>query len=325
MVFSFVLFRQLPKKYICFKIFILQNMKEQILLWLKGPRVYLDGVKLYETYGYNRSLKQNLSKNSGEYYERILIHELAKLAGISEQELKNLERTNSQISANISIQNSDDVPVTPQYVDDLMMQLAKSFNTNVDDFFTGDVPTDATEPQSKAFEALKAGYLEVPETMKKIIRFREEFPFLSASDCPDELKILVSDMFTAYDKYRAAFKDLSIANSPDDNFVLAQQVIENYLENRSIWEELEYYKEHGEVLGQHPLFSKLMLEKEISAIEDVDLIKKLTNARSNVTKNKSRVETSETEEDKQKAQEALNKWSLTVELLTAEIEKRKKK
>ena len=48
-------------------------------------------------------------------------------------------------------------------------------------------------------ENAQSTYSEAPETVRKAIRFREEFPFLRQPDCPDELKVLVADMFSAYD------------------------------------------------------------------------------------------------------------------------------
>ena len=52
--------------------------------------------------------------------------------------------------------------------------------------------------------------VNVPVTpvVENVIRFRDRFPFLNSPDCPDVLKILVADMFTAYDLYLKTFREL---------------------------------------------------------------------------------------------------------------------
>lgn len=91
----------------------------------------------------------------------------------------------------------------------------------------------------------------IPEVKKK---FRDDFPFLRDPDCPHELMILVGYKITAYHAYINGHKLLFECTSLEDCTNNARTVIENYQENRMIYDELEYYKEHKHCLGKHPIF-----------------------------------------------------------------------
>jgi len=300
-------------------------MKEEIKAWLQGPRVYLEGVALFEKYGFNKVLKNVFSKGSSEYNLEMLVYELSTLAGISEQEAKAMTRT-----AKVPGKVIEFVPVPVDkpktYVDDLLLQLAVSFGVTVDALFTeGFTPeTEFTDAQKEALTAMAPAYAEVPETMKKVIRIREVYPFLKDVDCPTEIKLMVHDMFSAYDGYRDAYAALDPKNSQDENLLLAATVVERYLDNRAMWEELDYYKEHTEILGKHPIFEKINLQKEIAAFTDLDLMKNLNNAKSNVTKSNKALAKAVTEEEKTEATERLTKWETRKAALEVELTGRKK-
>ncbi len=95
------------------------------------------------------------------------------------------------------------------------------------------------------------------------VSFREDWPFLQNPDCPNELKILATDKITAYRNYVAAHEQLFNCPTQEECFITAKKVIENYIENRKICSELAYYKEHGTVLGKHPIFDEM---KRIAAL-----------------------------------------------------------
>ncbi len=111
------------------------------------------------------------------------------------------------------------------------------------------------------------------------IIIRKEFPFLGKQDCPEELKILVSDMITAHANYMAGHKKLyEVANKDNGTcFKTASEVVENYIENRNIWEELEHYKKNGEVLGNHRVFAERKRKTEIDKMDFKELQNLFTN------------------------------------------------
>lgn len=292
-------------------------MKEEILNWLQSPRVYLEGVRLYDQYGYNNILKRNLNRGQSEMMMDTLVYELGKLIGLNEQETAALPRKAS------TPKPQKKTAVTP--VDDLLMQLAESLGVTVDEVFSNEAKlTELTEAQQQAVEKLAPAYAQVPETIKKVIRIREKYPFLRSQDCPEEFKIMVADMFTAYDNYREAYTLLSDKNTKDENLELAQAVVENYLANRAMWEELDYYLANGEILGNLPIFELLKLRKEISDLSDMDLIKKLNTTKPNLTKSKKAMEGAKTAEEKAEAEKRMAKWQQVKSEVEAEIERRKK-
>ena len=292
-------------------------MKEEILNWLQSPRVYLEGVRLYDQYGYNNILKRNFNRGQAEAMMSVLVYELGNLIGLNEHEVAKLPRKAS------TPKPEKKTSVTP--IDDLLMQLAESLGITVDEVFSNEAKlTELTEAQQQAVEKLAPAYAEVPETIKKVIRIREKYPFLRSQDCPEEFKIMVADMFTAYDNYREAYTLLSDKNTKDENLELAQAVVENYLANRAMWEELDYYLANGEILGNLPIFELLKLRKEISELTDMDLMKKLNTTKPNLTKSKKAIETAKTDEEKAEAEKRMAKWQQVKSEVEAEIERRKK-
>lgn len=296
-------------------------MKEQIKQWLSGPREYNQGVELYKQYGYNKVLKNSFSRGETPQNAEMLVFELSQLAGVSEQEVKTMKRfavvPGKKISEPKMQHHEPDA-------DELFIALAKTFGVNVSELFADGAVIEATESQKAAIDALKPKYNEIPELQKKVINFRETYPFLRSEDCPDELKILVADMFAAYDNYREAYRLLDETNTQDENLALAKTTVEQYLENRALWAELDHFKANGEILGEHPLLLDLKLQKEIKAVTDIDLPRKIGNARGNVTKNRNKFEAAKTDEDKAKYGQLLAQWTRELELYEAELEARKK-
>ena len=171
--------------------------------------------------------------------------------------------------------------------------------------------------------------VNVPVTpvVENVIRFRDRFPFLNSPDCPDVLKILVADMFTAYDLYLKTFRELG--ELPDDveleqAFAIAKTTVENYLEDRSIWEELEYYRDNHVLLGKHPRIAVYLASDELSNKSDLEVMNIRKNAASNVSKWKKKLETVEGEEERAKALAAVDKWESMKSAAEKELENRKK-
>ena len=178
-------------------------------------------------------------------------------------------------------------------------------------------------------ELRKLAGMNVPVTpvVENVIRFRDRFPFLNSPDCPDVLKILVADMFTAYDLYLKTFRELG--ELPDDveleqAFAIAKTTVENYLEDRSIWEELEYYRDNHVLLGKHPRIAVYLTSDELSNKSDLEVMNIRKNAASNVSKWKKKLETVEGEEERAKALAAVDKWESMKSAAEKELENRKK-
>lgn len=139
-------------------------------------------------------------------------------------------------------------------------------------------------------EEVSAFITELPEYVRKSIKLRDEFPFLKEKDCPEELKILVADMISAYENYMMAHERLFKAASPEDFAAATAEVVENYLENREIWDELVHYKEKKELLGKHPVFAQMERFNEIRKMKGDELAKIQKSLENNISRNKKKIE-----------------------------------
>lgn len=191
-------------------------------------------------------------------------------------------------------------------------------------------PSADKKPKTEAPESTDAEMRPTTETQRKIIGFRNKFPFLNQPDCPDELKILVADMFTAYGKYKEALGRLSDLKDEDTDEAaqLCKTAVEEYLKNRDIWAELEYYKENGRILGKAAKLKEMEAAEDYSSLSDLDLLKKYNSAMANVSKRRKALETAEKKKDTEaisKARIAFDSWTEKKEMIERELEIRKKK
>jgi hypothetical protein len=142
---------------------------------------------------------------------------------------------------------------------------------------------------------------------------REEFPFLNEANCPDELKILVSDKITAWKKYVDVQKDIANAEAGLNNLTaeqlekLAKVAIEAFEENKRIYDELNVYKDTGKVLGVHPIFKKLQMSREVEAMTNDELIKYKSASAKYFSDNKKGLEKAKKNKDEAKSSEIQNR------------------
>ncbi|MFZ4705386.1 MAG: hypothetical protein ACOYMF_05200 [Bacteroidales bacterium] len=264
-------------------------MKEKILNWLKLDRKFKTGFSLYNQFGNNLALKTTFNRQ-GEtpFNQQLLMEELRKLAGIDKDDFKNI------ISTPVNVYLKQDkkvetIPAAPKLTID---------------------PTD--------IECLKSN---LPEPARKFIKLRDEFPFLSTPECPKELKLLVADMLTAYDAYKKAHADCFTAENEEQLLEYAKSTVENYLDNRLIWDELNHYKETGEILGVHPIYEELKSMAEIKILNAKDLAKMKNNIRSSITKMRKSIEKGDKPELNLQRQASL----VSKEKLLVEVENELKK
>src|SRR5690606_1387694 len=124
-------------------------------------------------------------------------------------------------------------------------------------------------------------------------KLREEFPFLNEKDCPDKFKILVADKFTALKAYEDAHAELQrkkAAGEEEGLFELGKTSVENFELNQLIYDELNYYKEHKEILGNHPIFADDMLQKQVDGYSTKEAMKRQGNLRSYISRETPKLE-----------------------------------
>lgn len=113
-------------------------------------------------------------------------------------------------------------------------------------------------------------------------RFRDDYPFLRDPGCPPELKILAADKITAHERYTQAHERLFDCTTLDECYATAREAIENFLENRAIFRELDYYREHGTLLGKHRIFEYLHRRQQLHTLNVVDLLAEQRRLRSSI-------------------------------------------
>lgn len=225
-------------------------MKQIIIDYLKTDRGFESGVELFKKFGTSLSFKLVLSRQGYSDYNHSLLHEeLRKIAGLS----------------------------TPEFETIMRRQLAPKSIISVKD----------AEPVSS--EEKTVFIREIPEQIRKTIRLRDDFPFLDSPDCPQEFKILVHDMLTAYGQYVEGHKRLFEATTGEELQEIAASVVENYIENREIWDELNYYKATGQILGKHPIFSQTDRLKEIQGMTTAEQVKLQKNLMNNIARTKQKI------------------------------------
>ena len=312
--------------------------KNQITEYLAGSRDYSEGVSLYQRFGQNLRLKRLFITDDTQTTKEILFEELRKLAGLTEQEFAHLPRraatpkpTLNGLTAKAII--FDD----PKDNEDTLKELADSFGVTVDELVSPDFQervlamdenADRIEELTDQLDEARSKYAETPEPIKKMIRFREKYPFLNSPDCPDVLKVLVADMFTSYDNYKAAHARLQVLADDEAAAAVAdcEKVVTEYLKNREIWDELEYYRENGTILGKAAKFREMEAAEDYTELSEIDLMKKLQSANVNESKHRKAVNTAkEKGETNERAEAALARWSATKKALQEEVARRKKK
>lgn len=139
--------------------------------------------------------------------------------------------------------------------------------------------------------------------------FRLQFPFLNDTDCPIELKALVTDKFSSFYKYRDLHKQLRDCTTLDECSAKSEELLANFIENRQIYDEFNYYKNHKAVLGKHPIFKQFENIKAIRKLSIKELVIKQQQLEHNIW----RIESEIKKGDKPHL-EASRKQSLSVKI-----------
>lgn len=198
-----------------------------------------------------------------------------------------------------------------------------------------DVAEKGTDVAKNDTISLKSELDKAPADAKAGLKLIEEFPFLDDADCPDSLKILVQDKFTAWRNYKAVHEALFVAVEVIDGetketaltnaelYELATEALENFELNRAIWDELNYYKEHKEILGNHPIFADEKLKEKVARMKGTELVKRRNNVRSYITKETKKLKPDTEEEAAKKIKLKIKGYNQELQLLEARIEPEK--
>jgi hypothetical protein len=225
-------------------------MKEKVIKWLQSGCPFAEGLFLLPASGIMSNFiricnLQGATKSNVEMLE----YQLCKEAGISEKESKLIKRAPVKKVNNIA-PVKEAVHISTEAVN---------------------ISTEADHINTEGVHINTEG-VHIPTENKETIKLREEFPFLNDPSCPNELKILVSDKISAYYNYCNGHERLFNSPTEGDIFLASRDVVENFILNRIIFEELNYYKKNKKLLMKHAIFDLMKRETEIVKMKVPDLI-----------------------------------------------------
>lgn len=191
-----------------------------------------------------------------------------------------------------------------------------------------DIPKNGTDVTNNETISIKSELESASEEVKSGLKVRERFAFLGETDCPDKFKILVNDFFTALDAFKAGHAALLIVTEEGkDNrtltdaeiYAIGKETIDAFQLKQSIWDELEFYNEHKEVLGNHPIFADDQLKEKVAAMSDVDLVNRQKNVRSYISKENKKLKSAKDEAATTKIKKKIQELNQELNLLDERI------
>ncbi|KAA2218259.1 hypothetical protein [Maribacter flavus] len=183
---------------------------------------------------------------------------------------------------------------------------------------------DITDKDGKNIVVFATAIEEAPDNVKGGLKLREHFPFLSEKDCPDKLKILVADMLTAWIQYKENHAELVKVTNQDnqelsltDNalYELAKETIEAFELNHAIWDELEYYRDNGQILGNHPIFADEVLKEKVASLTDAKLVTRRNTLRSYISRESKKLENNPEEDAAAKIRKKIKEYTQELNLV----------
>lgn len=227
-----------------------------------------------------------------------------------------------------TLRNYNNQGYTPQSLENIKYDLQKAHEISDLDILNHEVaevvldiaPAAPTYDQKLFIEANKDQFANILKDMndseKAGLSISVQYAFLREKDCPKELKELVNDVITSYHNFRAAHTELyekvvqpeSTVLTEDEIYEIAFGLLEDFEQNREIHAELEHYAKTKEILGDHEIFADLKRTRELDALTAEQLMQKLNNLKSNISKKKGKLAKNPTltEEDKIELSKVIN-------------------
>lgn len=151
------------------------------------------------------------------------------------------------------------------------------------------------------------------------------FPFLKAKDCPNELLIVSGQVVASWKRYQDlkqqvdAISEGTLEVSEEENLRITAECQAEFTANQSLYKELEYYKENKQILGEHEVLKEYALQKEVDKMTPEQLVKFRTNAASNKSKDKTRLENAKDEASAEKIKQRMANTELKLALVNKKL------
>lgn len=207
----------------------------RVVTWIRSGAPLMDGVSLYTSLPYDANLLARLRKNPSPHAEQ-LYNDICELMGISRLKFQS---------------------IINQYHGQKHQQITKPDDSGSQD------KIKRRDPDEKRHQDKNPSGRS----------FRNEWPFLSEPGCPAQLKALAADKISCWERYTDAHDKLFDCSSLDECYQVAHSLIENFKENRLIYEELDFYKSHGSVLGKHPIWNQYKRFEDLRGKNVIELVR----------------------------------------------------
>lgn len=106
---------------------------------------------------------------------------------------------------------------------------------------------------------------------------------------------------------------------------MARQAVESFELDLDIHDELEYYKEHKEFLGKHPIFWERNLNEQVNSYNGFDLSNRQKTLRANISRDTKKLTKIPRGPKKEKFAAVLDKYKIELELINTRIDVLKRK
>lgn len=277
----------------------MDDIKKRAEDYLRSDRSLPGGRELYNQLpGKSLAMQRYISRMTGSEKDlQVLHYEIAKAVGIPERGMKIMLSGKPQKPA-AHVQEENKMEIVQLTAEEQLFSI-KLEELNYHDALAllKELGIKASSRKKDAvFATVKEAresmvskiVSELPIEVKASIKMREQFPFLKEKECPDALKILVNDMISSRERFVEEQPKLHALLNEAEEKQLVDIVLEEYINNKEAWDELEHYNTTGEILGKHPIFEMIAAKDEISALNTVELAKKIKNLKINIGKNKSK-------------------------------------
>lgn len=236
-------------------------------------------------------------------------------SGFSEDGLKNVLYDLQQMHAisDVAVQT-----FVPAEIEETTLETSEDQNENL-----GENLGENLEPEAGLEDNADLATIETKEVSEKL-KLREEFAFLNEKDCPDIMHVVVGRKIAAHLRYAMLHAEIVLKSEQEENApeleTLAQEAENAFSENRALYDELNYYKEKGELLGKHPLFFELVAKKEVDLMTNEDMMKFKNSSATYFSRKKTDLEKFAKDLEKtSKIQEAIAQRELKIKLVDARL------
>lgn len=293
-----------------------EKFNKLLELFLKHPGKPAGAARFYNSSGFSKERLKSLS------------YDIQKLFGITSKELTvRLVETMKPVKSN-AVKGLKDLDYAKE-LKPLAIKMAKENGDTLTSMKKADLiayvnqlaEEAANDGASAEGEQLEKEIQAAPEDVKGGWKLREEYPFLAEEDCPNELKILTSDMITAYNGYHAGREVLKAAvdaGKEEDIFAIASKIVDKFELNAEIKSELDYYKELKSVLGNHPIFGDLVIQRKVDVLKDAELVPRRNNLRTYISKEEKK--TFKTDASLKKSKEKVADWKTEMNLIDKRLD-----